>query len=111
VLFRSLTGGTGKDQFVFDDFSSGGDVVTDFKHGEDKLYFDELRFGLSNDYKLQLVDVTEPVAKTAGPTFLYETDTHRLWFDADGKGGDAETCLVATLNGVKSLSASDFAFF
>ncbi|MFM2278517.1 MAG: hypothetical protein RLZZ444_748, partial [Pseudomonadota bacterium] len=45
-----------------------------------------------------------------GPVFLFEKDTSRLWFDADGKAGDAEAYLVATLDGIKTLSASDFDF-
>ncbi|MFT2214747.1 hypothetical protein [Rhizobium giardinii] len=35
---------------------------------------------------------------TTGATFLYETDTHRLWFDGDGKGGDKEAILLATFD-------------
>ena len=105
-----LTGGAGKDVFLFDDFLSGGDDVTDFSHGEDVIAIDYLTFHLKENYSLNLIQGTDPEAKTNAATFLYETDTHRLWFDADGKAGDEEACLVATFEDVKSLSASDFDF-
>ena len=38
---------------------------------------------------------------------LWDSDQ---WFDADGKGADADLELVATLNGIKTLSVDDFSF-
>jgi len=105
-----LTGGTGKDTFVFDDYSSAGDFVTDFKRGEDKIAIDLSEFGLASNYKLLLVQGADPVATTTGATFFYETDTNRLWYDADGNGGDEEMHLVATFDKVASISTSDFLF-
>jgi len=108
-----LTGGTGNDQFVFD--SAGrdgeGDVITDFTRGQDKLVISKGAYGIAAaDKTVTLVTGADPVATATKGTFLFETDNGRLWFDADGKGTDADLELVATLQGVKSLSVDDFAF-
>ncbi|TCN22077.1 hypothetical protein EV184_1251, partial [Sinorhizobium americanum] len=41
-------------------------------------------------------------------TFLFESDNGRLWFDADGKGTEADLELVAMLKNVAALSTGDF---
>jgi hypothetical protein len=51
-----------------------------------------------------------PVAGALQPTFLFETDNGRLWFDGDGSGTYSEGELIAILQGVKSLTESDFTF-
>ncbi len=48
-----------------------------------------------------------PAAKTAAPTVIFDANTDRLWWDADGTGAGAAK-LLATLSGVNALSASDF---
>ncbi|MCM2472079.1 hypothetical protein HGO38_01105 [Rhizobium sp. CG5] len=105
-----LAGGSGNDHFVFDTLLGGGDEITDFQRGSDKIAIDIGDFGLSSTYQLRLVQGANPVAAGNGATFLYETDTHHLWFDADGAAGDQESHLVVTLDNVNSLSASDFLF-
>ena len=56
----------------------------------------------------RLVVGSAPAAQVAGQgTFLFSTTTGALLWDADGSGGAAAT-QVATLQGVTSLSASDF---
>lgn len=105
-----LTGGAGRDTFVFDDFTSGGDVITDFTRGEDHIAIVGAEFGLADDYALLQEQGVDPQPAGTGPVFLYETDSHRLWFDADGSGGESEARLVVTLNGVSSLAAEDFMF-
>ena len=104
-----LTGGTGKDSFQFSYLTDGGDQITDFKRGEDKLAIDSDNFGLGNATSVKLVLSNEAdFSATTGPTFLFEKDTHRLWFDADGKGGDKESVLIATLDNITTLSTGDF---
>ena len=39
---------------------------------------------------------------------LFETGTGRLWHDADGNSPVLDRTLVATLNGVTNLAATDF---
>ena len=103
-----ITGGAGKDVFQFSYITDGGDQITDFKRGEDKIAIDGDGFGLKAGAPIKLVLSNEAVFTTAGSTFLFEQDTHRLWFDADGKGGDKEAVLLATLDNVSTLSTSDF---
>ncbi|MEY9718770.1 Ca2+-binding RTX toxin-like protein [Sinorhizobium fredii] len=106
-----LTGGTGNDLFVFD--RSGrdgeGDVITDFTRGQDKLLIDRSDYGIAAaDASVTLVVGADPVATSTKGTFLFESDNGRLWFDADGKGSEADLELVAILKGVTTLSTSDF---
>ena len=103
-----LTGGSGKDRFVFDAAGRGGDgdVITDFTRGTDKLGVDGYGFGMGKT--VNLVTGADPTAKSTKPVFLFETDNGRLWYDADGKGGNADPELIATLQGVTRLSTGDF---
>jgi Ca2+-binding RTX toxin-like protein len=103
-----MTGGKGNDVFVFYSGLDGGDEITDFTHGQDKISVDNIGFGLDADDHISLTLSEDVKFGKAGAGFLFETDTHRLWFDADGKGGDSEAVLLATLDNVKSLSVSDF---
>ncbi len=105
-----LTGGSGKDVFVFDYGSRGGngDIITDFTHGDDKLAIYN-GFGMTQD-TFHLVNGPNPTTNKQEATFLFETDNGRLWFDADGSGTYTESELIAILQGVTSLSISDFTF-
>ncbi|MCW0181429.1 MAG: hypothetical protein OJI70_06615 [Zavarzinia sp.] len=111
-----LTGGTGKDMFaygedVFDGSGAAGagDLITDFQRGEDKIRIDREGFDLDADYALALVVGADPAASGSKAQFLFESDNGRLWFDADGAGGAQEAVLIATLQGVTTLSVADFA--
>jgi Ca2+-binding RTX toxin-like protein len=104
-----LIGGTGMDRFVFGADSVGSaDLIVDFARGSDKLQIEREGFGLAANYAMSLVLGADPKPTTSGAQFLFETDTRRLWFDADGRGADSESVLVATLQGVGTLAASDF---
>jgi Ca2+-binding RTX toxin-like protein len=108
-----LTGGTGNDQFVFNagGRDGEGDVITDFTRGQDKLMIDRSDYGVAAaDKTVTLVVGADPVATGSKGTFLFESDNGRLWFDADGSGHEADLELVATLQGVKTLTTSDFGF-
>jgi len=48
-----------------------------------------------------------PVAATA--TFYFDTDTHALWFDADGTGPEGAFVVAFLLNS-PSLTVQDFVF-
>ncbi len=52
---------------------------------------------------------TSHLATSATTRFIYETDTKILWADLDGSGSVYDPVAVAVIDGVASLSASDFA--
>lgn len=103
-----LVGGAGRDAFDFTDYGSGwmADTVADFRRGQDDLRFDRSDFGAG----LRLVNSANPLATTGRPTLTFETDTDRLWYDADGASDTDSPDLLMTLNGVNGLAWSDFNF-
>ena len=103
----TLTGGTGADQFIYASTEAigSGDLITDFKRGEDKLAIDQDVFGFS---KLVLYSGNDLKATGTAAQFFFEKDNGRLWYDADGTGNEADAVLVTTLSKVTSLATSDF---
>ena len=83
-------------------------MITDFVRGADKiaLWRADFGFGAANPFKLLLG--LDPQANTPGPVMLFETDTGRLWYDPDGNSPALDRTLVATLTGVRALTAADF---
>jgi Ca2+-binding RTX toxin-like protein len=122
-----LMGGLGADTFILEDdtYVAGSwtwehDTIRDFVRGTDKLAVLESEFDVDQlTFKL-LNQTTKAVTTIAGPTFVFETDVKRLWFDEDGKGLDTDgdgqidtnvdAVLLATLNGITALAVSDFVF-
>ena len=124
-----VTGGIGKDTFVLErddaflDWETywPHDTVTDFNKAEDKLAVLNSEFGVNADtFKIfnQATNVTDAV----GPTFIFENDARRLWFDEDGRGTDTDgdgivdqnidAILVTTIaNNVTSLAEANFSFY
>lgn len=100
-----LRGGSGRDTFRLDS-QEGSDRILDFTRGVDKIEID--RFPTSGA-GTELVVGIKPFASTNTAQLLFDTRKHQLWFDHDGSGS-AEAQLVATLDGVTTLSNSDFAF-
>ena len=96
-----LTGGAGADLFFFKDFAEGGDHLTDFESGSDKIAVG-FTTGLAN-----LDSGSDPTAGSADAWFLYDTDDGKLYFDADGNGAGAQVLFV-TLDGAPPLAATDF---
>ncbi len=104
-----LRGGTGADTFVFSFPTDGPDKIADFDR-KDVLSFASHEFG----FKLQNKSLGEKyfyAASTNKATksdhrFIYETDSHRLWFDEDGSGG-AGPVLIATMQNGYNLTADD----
>ena len=109
----TLTGAGGADTFVWRDSSANGgaEVITDFHSGAGTDQ-DVLRFGMSNDgLSTTLTLVIGTVATTPGlATFLFNTSTHVLSFDADGAGGNGKIDIV-TLTGVSTLTADNLDLF
>lgn len=101
-----LFGGDGKDQFLFTRSTDGADQVLDFARGEDKLVFDASGFaGMTADFAL--VVGSDPTAGSGKGTFLFDTGSHELFWDADGKGSGTAV-LVAQLDDVTNLTKDDF---
>lgn len=106
-----LTGGTGADVFVFDSWDGSnpfGDTITDFVSGTDRLAF------VTADFDGMDAEVRFRIGTSAGGSgeswFYFNNATDRLFWDADGNGGNA-AILVATLTGVNALTAADFDLF
>ncbi len=106
-----LTGGIGADVFVFDSWDGSnpfGDTITDFVSGTDRLAF------VTADFDGMDAEVRFRIGTSAGGSgeswFYFNNATDRLFWDADGNGGNA-AILVATLTGVNALTAADFDLF
>ena len=110
----TLVGNTGADLFRFNTPTDGGpngDVIVDFDASEDLIALENSGFGLAApgngifgngsgratlaDYGVQFDGST--AAKTAAPTVIFDANTDRLWWDADGTGAGAAK-LLATLS-------------
>jgi Ca2+-binding RTX toxin-like protein len=97
----TLTGGAGRDVFQWLAGNEGGDVVTDFAHGDDKLQVSAAGFGGGLTEGMSLGASGRFVAGTSATQafgqFLFDAATGVLAWDADGTGGGASV-VIATLN-------------
>ena len=108
----TLTGGTGGDVFVFDTALSTGNIdqITDFSVVDDTIRLGDAVFaGLATGFLAAgaFVANLSGQATTATQRILYETDTGRLFFDADGVGGAARV-QFATISVGLALTSADF---
>ena len=109
----TLTGGAGRDVFLFDSrlTKRNADVITDFKHGEDKIHLeDDIFRGLAwgGLRKGNFTANATGAALDQNDHIIYNTKTGALLYDADGKGGVAAVEFAKLKNRPKNLSASDF---
>ena len=108
----TITGGGGADTIVFAvaPGAANADVLIGFVSGQDRLLIDgafHANVGASGsfsagDARFRL----GTAAQDADDRVIYNTATGQLWYDADGNGGGAAQ-LIATLQGVPSLAATD----
>ncbi len=100
----TLIGGLGNDNFRFNSAFSGNSIV-DFGTGLDKIQISKTGFGIGASVTLNGVGVNNfaaeyfvsgagAVADKAHGQFVFDTDTSRLYWDADGTGGGAATMIV-----------------
>jgi hypothetical protein len=112
------TGINSMDTVLYYDPSEGNDTITDFSDAAsmapDMLAFRSSTFGgLTSGTFIDgtnFISDPAPVAGTNGPTFLYNSLSGQLTYDANGSdpGG---TSLIATLSGAPTLAVGDFKFF
>ena len=117
----TMSGGAGRDRFVFDTArgSTNIDRITDFISRTDKILLDDDIFTrlpgssagtplASSKYKL-ITSGTGFAAGDADDRIIYNTNTDKLYYDADGKGGVAAVQIaVIPLAGSAHPIASDF---
>jgi hypothetical protein len=105
-----LTGGDGNDRFQFDtalDGSANVDKILDFATGLDKISLDDAVFaGLTNAGRAAAFHVGTSAA-SAHDRIIYNPATGALFFDVDGKGGEAQVKFAVVTAGT-DLVATDF---
>lgn len=102
----TLIGGAGFDRFVIDATPDAADRIEDFTSG-DKIAIEGARAALAIGAVAGSAFVQGSTAVDAGDRLIYDRATGRLFFDADGAGGDAQV-LIATLANNAQLTAADF---
>ncbi len=105
-----LTGGAGADEFGYQTRrgeTPWGDTITDFEKGVDKITFSTRDFaGMGTTKRF----VNDDAAGGTGSWFYFNAADQTLYWDRDGTGAGAAVA-VAKLQGINSLSASDFELF
>nr|VFJ65259.1 MAG: serralysin [Candidatus Kentron sp. FW] len=103
----TLTGGGGRDTFRFATTSEGGDEITDFASGTDRIEVVSRNFGnLSTGTLASNYFQTGTIATNSGPVFLYDNTTGALSFDQDGRNS-AAPIQIARLSDNRALTFSD----
>ncbi len=106
----TLNGGNGKDAFIFNTALDTDDIdlITDFTSGEDKIQLAQSVFTAINNIEEFTADnfITGTEAETASQFILYDKNTGKLFYDADGNG-DQSAVHFATLANKEELKAED----
>ena len=117
----TLTGGGGNDVFVFNtapNATTNADTITDFDGSNDKISLDHLVFAgiassgalTSQDFAALSNGSTATVASTVN--IIYDSTSHKLYYDADGGDASSGRVLFATLSGVTgTVDNTDFLAF
>ena len=106
----TLTGGAGADVFRFVTTAEGGDTLTDFTSGTDRIQVVSANFGLLPAGTLaaaRFVAGVAPVAADGSAAFLYDGGTGQLVFDANGSAAGGTTLIATLASGSRTLVASD----
>jgi serralysin len=107
-----LIGGDGQDLFHFvgiGDGGPGGDVITDFVSGFDRISVTGAFFGLGSPGGVAIDSwrfVAGTAATMATSQFIYDSATQQVFYDYDGTGA-ADKVLLATLQAGATLAAGD----
>ena len=111
-----LTGGAGDDRFVYADRTHGGDTITDFANvlgNNDTFLFRATAFGkmpVGVIAEAAFQTSVDKAATTQAVRFIYDSDDHRLYFDADGSGAQ-QAMLMVTLQNNATITAGDLLFY
>ncbi|WP_017661585.1 calcium-binding protein [Baaleninema simplex] len=118
----SLSGGEGNDTFVYSGYgnpsvtadSLGGDTITDFVSGEDKIALDKAVFSEIGDTleasEFVKVDSNVPgVGESSSIKLIYNTTTGELWYNPTEAEGDE--VVIATFEGDADINLGDFEIF
>jgi Ca2+-binding RTX toxin-like protein len=106
--FDTLDGGGGKDTYLFKDAPSTGiDDIAKFENGEiiqvkAKSFAGLTKGTLASD---QFVEGTE--AGDGNDRFVYDPDSGKLYFDADGAGGAAQTQFAQLQSNLSNFGADN----
>jgi Ca2+-binding RTX toxin-like protein len=108
----SLFGGSGRDAFVFDSGSlgEGADRISDFSVKDDTIHLGRTAFSELSEGKLNKAAFaanTTGNAADSSDRIIYETDTGKVFYDEDGKGGVGRVH-IATLSPDLNLTQADF---
>lgn len=110
-----LSGGLGADQFIFDSKPgrSSVDTITDFNVRDDTIRLEGSIFTDIANGKLSKSEFhasNSGNARDKSDRIIYEKDTGRLFWDEDGKGGDAKVLFADLASGL-NLTHKDFFVF
>jgi trimeric autotransporter adhesin len=111
----TLTGGGGNDNFIFNTTLGTGNIdrITDFNRAQDTI---RLEGGIFTNTLNGALAASAFVRNASGNAadgsdrIIYETDTGRLFFDADGNGGAAKVQFAILATGLGLTSADFFVF-
>jgi Ca2+-binding RTX toxin-like protein len=109
----TLTGLAGKDMFVFSSplVAGNADIVTDFNTTDDRIELENSVFTALPALGVLAASAfrvnTTGLAGDANDRIIYESDSGKLFYDADGTGA-AAGILFATLTAGLSVSNADF---
>ena len=111
----TLIGSAGNDTFVFNTSLGAKNIdrINDFNVADDTIRLDDLVFAGLATKTLAASAFAANLTGTATDALdriIYETDTGRLYFDADGNGGGARV-LFATMASNLALTHADFFVF
>jgi Ca2+-binding RTX toxin-like protein len=104
----TLVGGSGQDSFFFQSPNLGLDQIQDFQSGVDQILIRAQGFGVGLEQGLlpEARFVLGSQALDAGDRFLYNDETGRLVFDANGSEPGGRSA-IAVLTNTPNLTASD----
>ena len=109
----TLSGGEDDDVYYYANPLHGRDRILDFDTDKDSFQFLGSAFGVEAGTDLDdgttFITGNAPVSVTGDATVLYETDSGRLWFDADGTGSGAAV-LIARITGAPTVTNDDIIF-
>jgi Ca2+-binding RTX toxin-like protein len=115
ILDAPPLAGPGRAETVHLQLDQGIDSIAYFRQGEDKLEIARSEFGLATDGLgntiFDFVTVTDSNEATSGTaSFIYESTTHILWFDADGTGDGVAPIALAQMFTGGSVTLADLIF-